>query len=125
MRFLFVVFLSLTVCKPIKSIKESESSSEALAKIVRSEIGAEAIVQRNSSNTFALGFKSEKSFVKFIVIRLQDNQVVVRDKVQGSIMWSDDMRIKESQIPGIVKLDSKPEDFIKVIDLNQFVIRPK
>src|SRR5882724_6158447 len=103
MRFLFVAFLSLTLCKPINSVKASDSSVNTLTRIVHAEIGDHAILEKNSSNTFALGFKSDKSFVKYIVIRLQDNQVVLRDKVHGSVLWLDEMRIKVSRIPGIVK----------------------
>jgi len=122
MRFFFVVLFSLTFCKPSSGIKTTEQSVDLLHKIVQQELGDNPSIEKNQANTFALAFRSENKFLKYIVVRLQDNQVVLREKIRGSVTWTGNMQIKESHIPGMVRSNSKPEDFMKTIDLNQFVV---
>src|SRR5260221_6715110 len=115
MRFLFVMFLSTLCC--CKAATTSLQNQVTLQKIVDNEIGVNATIEKNSSAAFALAFQVKDRSVEYIVVRLADLKIVVKEKInQGSVTWSGDMRIKVTQTPGIVKMNSKPEDNIRFID---------
>ncbi|GHN02955.1 hypothetical protein WSM22_44440 [Cytophagales bacterium WSM2-2] len=124
MRFFLATFFALTFCKPSANTTVAQQSPE-ITKIIQKELGEGASSEANRTNTFVLSFKNDKKSLRYIVIRLSDNQVVVRKKLRGSVTWTGDMLIKESEVPGMIKADSKPGDFIKTIDLNQFVVHRK
>jgi hypothetical protein len=118
--FALLIFIS---CKP--SSKGQSVESNALEKIVAKELSDKPTVTKNNTNTFALAYQEQDGFVRYIIVRLTDNSIVRKGKIRGSVNWVSDMQIKESMTPGIVKKDSKPDDYSKVIDLNQFVIQAK
>ena len=124
MRFLFVMFLSTLCC--CKAATTSLQNHVTLQKIVDNEIGTNATIEKNNPATFALAYQVKNKSVEYVVVRLVDLKVVVKEKInQGSVTWSGDMQIKVVLIPGIVKLNSKPADNIRLIDLNNYVINKK
>jgi hypothetical protein len=123
MRFLSVALITTLCCCKAASISSLDQAT--LQKIVESEIGANAIVEKNNPSTFALAYQAKDRSVEFIVIRLMDLKIVVKEKIQGSVTWDRKMNIKVTTTPGIVKINSKPEDNVRVIDLSNYVIQNK
>ncbi len=123
MRFLSVALIATLYC--CKAAHVSSHQQITLQKIVESEIGANAIVERNNSSTFALASQSRGRSIEFIVIRLIDLKIVVKEKIQGSVTWDREMTIKVTTTPGVVKMNSRPEDNVRVVDLNNYVIQKK
>jgi hypothetical protein len=118
---LVLIALLICSCKPSAT---NQSKNNALQKLVDREVSGKAIITKNKPNTFALATLNQDGSVDYVIVRLSDNKVVVKNKIRGSIEWSGDMQISETQTPGMIKKDSKPSDFMKVIDLNQFVLHP-
>ena len=123
MRFFSFVFLATLCCCRAASTSSPEQAT--LQKIVASEIGENAFVEKNNSSTFALAYQTKDRTVKFIVIRLADLQIVINERVQGSVTWEREMNIKVTKTPGIVKMKAPPEDNVRVIDLNNYIIHNK
>jgi hypothetical protein len=123
MRFFSAVILSTLCCCKAASTSSQEPAS--LQKIVESEIGTHAIIEKNNSGTFALAHQTENKSVAFLVIRLSDLKIVVKEKIQGSVTWSREMEIKVIRTPGIVKTNARPEDNIRIINLSNYVIHKK
>jgi hypothetical protein len=123
MRFFLVLALSaLCCCRAASIVPQNQDSLRAK---VKAAIGDDAAITQNSSATFALA-QTPNNPTAFVVIRLADLQIVVTEKIsQGSVTWSGEMQIKVVQIPGIVKMDSKPGDIVRLIDLNKYVIQKK
>jgi hypothetical protein len=119
MRALNVFLFLLCACKPIQ--KNTSQTDEVLQKIVKEELGENAIVTKNSSKSFALATLKRDESIQYAIIRISDNKVVMKNKIRGTIDWSGEMQLTESRIPGIIKKDSKPEDYSRVINLNQFI----
>jgi hypothetical protein len=123
MRFFLVVFLSTLCC--CKASVTSSQEPASLQKIVASEIGTQAVIEKNNAGTFALAHQTENKSVSFLVIRLADLKIVLKEKINGSVRWSSEMEIKVTQVPGIVKKNAQPEDNTRLIDLNNYVIHRK
>lgn len=125
MRFFFfiVAFFIFCSCKP--SSKGQSQNRDELQKIVKQEIGENASTIKNTLNTFVLATREREGSIDYAVIRLSDNKVVLKSRVRGAIGWSGDMQLKESRTPGMVKKDSNSDEFIKLIDLNQYVVQSK
>ena len=123
MRFLCVLLVLLSACKPATTT--IAQNDNALQKLVTHEIGENAIITQNESKTFAVGILSKDESTRYVVIRLSDNKVVIKNSIRGSIAWTNDMQLSESVKPGIVKKDSKPGDYSRTIDLNQFLMQAK
>jgi hypothetical protein len=123
MRFFSALLFFILCCCKAASTSSQEPSS--LQKIVTSEIGASAIIEKNNSATFALAQQTENKSVSFLVIRLSDLKIVIKEKIIGSVTWSGEMEIKIIRTPGIVKTNAQPEDNIRVINLNNYVIHKK
>jgi hypothetical protein len=123
MRFLSVFFITtLCSCRAVGTTSHVQTSLE---QTIEREIGGDAIIGKNSTATFALAYQSKNKSVEYVVIRLSDLKVVAKERIQGSVTWDGEMKIKVTQTPGIVKLDSKPGDNVKVIDLNNYIIQKK
>ena len=123
MRFVSVLFMvTLWNCKAVGTTSHVQSSLEQL---VEAQIGADAIIKKNNTATFALAYKSKDKSVEYLVIRLSDNKVVIKEKISGSVDWEGEMKIKVTVTPGIVKRDSKPEDYVRVIDLSSYIVQKK
>jgi hypothetical protein len=123
MRFLSVLFVAtLCCCKAASTTSHEQATFE---QIVESEIGANAIIEKNNPLTFALAYHTNNRSVDYLIIRLSDLKIVVKEKIQGSVTWDGAMRIKVITMPGIVKMNSKPEDKVRIIDLNNYVIHKK
>jgi len=123
MRFIFLFFFATLCC--CKAASTTSHDQATLQKIVGTEIGAGAIIEKNISSTFALAHQTKDRSVEYLIIRLSDLKIVVREKIQGSVTWSGDMEIKVIKTPGMVKLNSKPEDNVKIINLNNYIIHNK
>jgi hypothetical protein len=123
MRFIPAVFIATLCCCKAAGISSSDQSS--LQQIVESELGANAKIEKNNTSNFALAHESKDKTVSFIVVRLTDLKIVVKEKIQGSVTWDKAMSIKVTTIPGIVKANAKPEDNVRIIDLNNFAIQSK
>jgi len=123
MRFFSALLLSTLCCCKAASTTSQEPSS--LQKIVASEIGAPASIEKNNSATFALAQQVDNKSVSFLVIRLSDLKIVIKEKITGSVSWSGEMEIKVTRTPGMVKTNEKPEDHIRIINLNNYVIQKK
>jgi hypothetical protein len=123
MRFFSALFL-LTLCC-CKAASPSSQEPSSLQKIVDSEIGTHAVIEKNKVETFALAHQTSNTSVEYLVIRLSDLKIVVKEKIQGSVKWSGEMEIKVARMPGIVKKNTQPEDNIRLIDLNNYVIHKK
>ena len=123
MRFFFALLVLLCACKPAST--NLSQDNKALKKLVTHEIGENATITQNESKTFALGVLGKDESVRYVVIRLSDNKVVVKNIFRGSITWTNDMQLTESVKPGIVKKDSRPGDYSRIIDLNAFLTQTK
>ena len=123
MRFLSVFFLATLLC--CKAASNPSNGQATLEKIVETEIGVNAIIEKNNSSTFALASQTNNRSVEYLIIRLSDLKVVVKEKIQGSVTWNGDKEIKVTQIPGTVKMNSRPEDNVKIINLNNYAIPNK
>jgi hypothetical protein len=121
--FCFALLILIISCKPAS--KGQSVASDAFQKIVAKELSDKSIVTKNNTNSFALAYQEEDGFIRYIIVRLTDNNVVRKEKIRGSVSWVNDMQIKESIIPGIVKKDAKPDDNTRIIDLNQFIVQAK
>ncbi len=126
LKYLSLVWLfTLCCCKAPASVQK-ESQTSPLQSLVESKLGANANIEKNISNTFALAYIAENRSISYIVIRLSDLKIVVNSKIErGSITWFKDMELKETRTPGIVKKNTKPDDNIKLIDLAQFVVQKR
>ncbi len=123
--FLFIVISILFCCKPSARV-QSESQGDKLQTLVEKEIGKSAVIEKNPSNTFALASHTENRTVDYVVIRLSDLKVVIKEKIIiGSVSWSGDRQIKVVSIPGMVRANARPEDNVRLIDLNNYVINKK
>jgi hypothetical protein len=123
MRFVLIIFFATLCC--CKAVSHSSTQQVTLQKLVDGELGPNANIEKNNSSTFAIAYQSKDRSVEFLVIRLLDLKIILKDKIQGSVSWSGDMKIKVFNTPGIVKLNSKPEDYVKIIDLNNYIIQNK
>ena len=123
MRFLSVLLVATLCCCKAASTSSHEQAN--LEKIVQAEIGPDATIKKNNASTFALAYKMKDRSVAYMIIRISDLKVVVKEKIQGSVAWDGEMKIKVTQTPGMVKLDSKPEDNVREIDLSNYVIQKK
>jgi len=123
MRALIVALLLLCACKP--SSKGQTQDDDSLLKIIKKEIGEKSTTTKNNSKTFALAYLEEDRTVRYIIVRLSDNTIVVKEKIRGTISWVNDMQIKEMRTPGTVKKDYNPEEYSKVIDLNKYMTQVK
>jgi len=123
MRSVGILLFFLCACKP--STKTLSQNNNTLQQLVIREIGENAAITQNESKTFALGILSKDESVRYVVIRLSDYKVVLKNNIRGSISWTNDMQLTESIKPGIVKKDSKPEDYSRAIDLKPFLIQAK
>lgn len=124
MRFLFFVAVFIFCsCRP--SSKGQSPNGDALQKIVKQEIGENANTVKNTPNTFALATREREGSIDYVVVRISDHKVVLKGRVRGAIGWSGDMQLKESRTPGMVKNDTKPDEYVKLIDLNQYVVQSK
>lgn len=121
MRAIGVLLFFLCACKPASKIHSQNEN--LLQKIVSQEIGENATVTKNESNTFALAVLSNDESTHYGVIRLSDNKMVLKNNIRGTITWDGDLKLAESLKPGIVKKDSKSGDYSRSIDLGQFVIQ--
>ncbi len=92
---------------------------------MESELGTSATVKENTAQTFALAYRSQNRLTDYMVIRLSDFKIVIKEKIQGSVTWSGELQIKESRIPNMVKRNQKPEDNTRLIDLNNYIINKK
>ena len=120
MRFLSVLFIATLFC--CKAANNPSSDQATLEKLVETEIGANATIEKNNSSTFALASRTDNRFIEYLIIRLSDLKIVVKEKIQGSVTWSGDMAIKVTQTPGMVKMNSRPEDNVKIINLDNYLI---
>lgn len=123
MRVLGVLVVLFCTCKPAS--KTLSQDDNLLRKIVGQEIGENATITKNNSKTFALGVVTNDESVRYVVIRLSDNKVVVKNNIRGVISWRADMELNESRTPGIVKKDSRSDDYSRTIDLKQFIAHSK
>jgi hypothetical protein len=123
MRFLSVFFLATLYC--CKAASTTSHEQVTLEKITEAEIGPNAVIEKNHTATFALAYRAKDRSVEYIVIRLSDLKIVIKEKIQGSVTWEGEMQIKVTQTPGMVKLNSKPEDNVKIIDLTNYAIQKK
>lgn len=123
MRFVPALFLSTLCC--CKAASPSSQGPASLQEIVDSEIGTHALIEKNKGETFALAYQNGNASVEYLVVRLSDLKIVVKEKIQGSVKWSGDMEITVTRTPGIVKKNARPEDNIRLIDLNNYVIHNK
>ena len=124
MRFPFVLFIATLSCCKAAGIPSQNQGD--LQKLITTEIGVNATVKKNSNETFALAFRAQDRRLEFLVIRLTDNKIVVKEKInEGSVTWSGELQIKVNERPGIVKMDSKPEDHTRLINLDKYVINKK
>lgn len=123
MRIFGILLVVFCACKPAsKTLSQDET---ALQKLVSRELGENATVSINDSKSFALGVKKKDESVRYMVVRLSDNKVVLTNNMRGTISWSGDMQLAESHTPGIIKKDSKQGDNSRTIDLKQFIIQNK
>jgi len=120
MRFLSLLFIAALFC--CKAANNASSDQATLEKLVETEIGANATIEKNNSSTFALASRTDNRFIEYIIIRLSDLKIVVKDKIQGSVTWSGDMAIKVMKTPGMVKMNSRPDDNVKIINLENYLI---
>jgi len=123
MRFLSVFFLATLFC--CKAASNPSNNQATLEKIVETEIGVNAIIKKNNSLTFALASQTNNRSVEYLIIRLSDLKIIIKEKIQGSVTWNGDKEIKVTQIPGTVKMNSRPEDNVKIINLNNYAIPNK
>jgi hypothetical protein len=124
MRFLSIFFLLVLCC--CKSSTTAKQKPNTLQKIVDTEIGTGAKIETNKPLTFALAYQSQNRSVEYVIVRLTDLSVVIKEKInQGSVTWNGEMQIKVMRTPGIIKKNLKPENNIQVIDLNNYVINKK
>lgn len=124
MRFLSILFLLALCC--CKSSTSSKQEQDTLQKIIDTEIGADAKIEKNKQATFVLAYQSQNRSVEYIIVRLTDLKVVIKEKInQGSVTWNGEMQIKVVRTPGMIKKNSKPKDNIQLIDLNNYVINKK
>ena len=119
MRAICVLLFFLSACKPTS--RTLSPNENLLQKTVTQEIGKNATVTKNDSDTFALAVLTNDESMRYGVIRLSDNKIVLKNNIRGTIRWDGDMKLIESRTPGIVKKDSKPDDYSRTIDLSQFV----
>ncbi|HTH55213.1 MAG TPA: hypothetical protein VL728_04160 [Cyclobacteriaceae bacterium] len=113
------VLIFLFACKP--SSQTLSQNDDPLQKLVQREIGGNSTITKNQSKTFALAIAKKDESVRYVVVRLSDNKAVFKNNIRGTITWSDDLRLNETRTPGIVKKDSKPDDYSRAIDLRQFI----
>ncbi len=124
MKFLSpLLFLALCCCKPLASVQKENQTT--LRFVVESELGTAAIIEKNKSQAFALAYRDQNRETKYIVVRLSDLNVILKETITGSVRWSGEMQLKESLIPGMVRRDPKPDDNIRLIDLNNYIIHKK
>lgn len=123
MRFFCVLLVAFCACRPTSTTLSQDNN--ALQKLVTREIGEAATITQNESKTFALGVLNKDESVRYVVIRISDNKVVIKNVIRGSITWTSDLQLTESVKPGIVKKDSKPGDYSRIIDLNAFITQAK
>ncbi|HLZ17263.1 MAG TPA: hypothetical protein VKQ08_09490 [Cyclobacteriaceae bacterium] len=124
MRFLLVLLIATLSC--CQAVGIPPQNQDNLQKLIEGEIGTKAIIKKNGTETFALAFQTQNRSVAFIVVRLTDMKVVVKEKIrEGAVTWSGDLQIKVNETPGIVKTDSRPEDHTRLINLNNYVINRK
>jgi hypothetical protein len=118
-RAIGVLLFLFFACKPASKIQSRNDN--LLQRTVSQEIGETAVVTKNDSKTFALAVLNKDESVRYVVIRLSDNKVVIKNNIRGTISWSGDMKLTEARALGIVKKDSKPEDYSRTIDLKQYL----
>src|SRR5437879_1890313 len=106
MRAFGVVLFLFCACKPAS--KTLSQGDAPLQELVVREIGESATITKNDSKTFALGVLKKDESVRYVVIRLSDNKVVVKNNLRGTVNWDGDMQLSEFRTPGIVKKESKP-----------------
>jgi len=123
MRFLSVFFLITLYC--CKAASTTSHQQVTLKEIAEAEIGTQATIEKNHAATFALAYQAKDRTVEYLVVRIADLKIVVKEKIQGSVTWDGDMKIKVTQTPGMVKVDAKPEDHVRIIDLNNYAIQKK
>jgi hypothetical protein len=112
-----IIFFTLTNCRSA-SPQQAEEDNRILEKV-----GKDYSIEKNISKTFALCKKGSDLNISFSIIRIKDLSVVVQEIIpKGSITWESDMKIKVMTQPGIIKKDDNPNSYIRIIDLNKFLL---
>jgi hypothetical protein len=119
---LLFCLLTLSSCKA--AVYEQKDQRSSLQSIVTSELGSVAAIENNKPGTFALAYSINNRSLKYIVVRLADLKIVIRQKiVKGSIAWSEDLQLKETHAPEMVKKNASARDNTRLIDLKNYVVQ--
>ncbi len=121
MRFSSIFLLLLACCKPAASVQTVGRGT--LQSLVDAALGPHATIEKNKSQTFALAYQNQNRETEYVVVRLNDLMVVRKEKIIGSVAWNGEMQLKESLVAGMVKRDSNPNENIRLIDLNNYLIQ--
>jgi hypothetical protein len=110
-------------------IQQAPAGPDKLEVLCQNRLGADAMIEKNKTATFALGKKASESGsiqqVQFIVIRLADLQVVEEGSVSlAEVVWTGDYEISIQDIPGQVKLNRDENSFVRKIDLKKYILHP-
>lgn len=91
---------------------------------LQSVVGAGYDIQKNKTNTFALCTKISDRSSEFKIVRLKDLKVVNQEVLiqGGKVSWIEDLKIKVIKGAEIVRADENPEDYVRIIDLNQYLL---
>ncbi len=111
--FLSLLILSCKVASPQQDIDNR----------ITAAIGTGYTIKKNKSNTFALCTKSEAQSLSMYIVRLADVKTIVQEVVpRGAAVWEGDLKIKVTTQPGIIKKDHNPDDYVRIIDLNKYIL---
>jgi len=98
------------------------AANQTLEDVIARELGPGATVEKNQSGTLALAYVEKERNLTYLVVRVADGQMIVKNKIRGSVTWHADQVLKETSVPGIIKADEKATDHTKLIDLSVYKI---
>ena len=116
--FLFGVITLLVNCSNKNTANLGNEQEGDQAKLIADILGPGSKILANQSNTLFLGLHIKDSFTHFVVVDTEENIILSKDKVRGSVTWNDDYSLKVHHQPGVLEdKTSNPEEQIEIIQL--------
>lgn len=101
--------------------KTSKNDSASLEIVIQDSISKVYTRTYNQDSTYLLATEeqtSEKEFIKFMVVNLQDQKIVLEKKFRpGHVRWFDKTTLELLDAPGMIKADERINDYIQYIKI--------
>lgn len=115
---LLLTGLLIVSCRPA-SVSQSQHE-----KIATEKLGADFVVEPNSSGDYVL-YKQANSLnqvqaVRFLVIEVKSGKVVVeKSYLPGYVKWASEYNIEWLDRPGMIKPEEQLSDYVQRLDVRQ------